>query len=105
MLYTVTGDMVESIDFSPETVTKEVLQNIAMILSTPKYTVPLYRSFGLSTEIIDRPIQVAESLLIGEIYDTIDKYEPRAEVTSVSFEEKHLEGKLVPKVEVNIIGE
>lgn len=105
MLYTVTGDMVDDIDFSPETVKKEILQNIAMILSTPKYTVPLYRNFGISTEVIDRPIAIAESLLIGEIYDNIEKYESRAEVISVSFEEKHLEGKLIPKVEVNIIGE
>lgn len=69
-----------------ETLEEEVLQNVAIIVSTPKFSVPLDRGLGLAQRFIDKPIQVAQSILISEVLDAVEEYEPRAEVTNVTFE-------------------
>lgn len=96
----------EKINLAPETLKEEILQNIKMILSTPQFTVPLDRGFGLSQRFVDKPIPIAKTMGVSEVLDAIEKYEPRVEVLNVTFEEgpedgKH--GKLVPKVEVKIL--
>ena len=78
-------------------------QNVRFLLSTPKFTVPLDRDFGLSQRFIDKPLPVAESLFRAEILDAIEKYEPRVEVENVTFEQGDTLGMLIPRVEVNIV--
>ncbi|MCI8757344.1 MAG: GPW/gp25 family protein [Oscillospiraceae bacterium] len=46
---------------------ESVLQNIAVILSTPKGSVPMYRDFGISVDILDRPIPVAKAMMTADI--------------------------------------
>lgn len=92
-----------NIILTPESTKEEVLQNIAMIVSTPQYSVPLDRGFGLSQRFVDKPIQTAQAILVSEVLDAIEKYEPRAEVINVSFEQGKKPGFLIPIVEVNII--
>ena len=66
-----------------------VLQNIALILATPKGSVPFYRDFGISAEFLDKPMPVAKVMMIG--------------VVNIGFAENPLEpGRLVPTVEVEI---
>lgn len=103
MAYTVTADENIKINLAPKTVVEEVLQNISMILSTPKFSVPLDRKFGLSARFIDKPTPVAETILVAEILDAIEEYEPRAEVINITFERDEKAGKLIPRLEVNII--
>lgn len=92
------------INFSPQTALEEVLQNVNMIISTPKFTVPLDRNFGLSQRFIDMPLPAAQAVFIAEIIDAITEYEPRAEVVAVTFEQdKAVPGRLLPVVEVNMI--
>ena len=80
-----------------------VLQNIALILATPKGSVPFYRDFGISNEFLDKPMPVAKAMMIGEVREAIETWEPRARVASVRFEENGLEpGRLIPTVEVEI---
>lgn len=115
MSYMVTAYETKIVNLAPETVTEEVLQNVATIISTPKFTVPLDRKLGLMSSVIDRPIPIAKALIIGEIMDAIEEYEPRAEIVEITFlddgetEEtaagREMRGKIVPRVEVNIIGE
>ena len=88
---------------APETLEEEVLQNVAIIVSTPKFSVPLDRGLGLAQRFIDKPIQVAQSILISEVLDAVEEYEPRAEVTNVTFEKGETPGLLVPVLEVNIV--
>ena len=90
------------INLAPETVVEEVLQNITMILLTLKNTAPLDRNFGLSARFLDKPTPVAESILVGEIIDAIEQYEPRAEILSVSFVRDERIGKIIPRLEVEI---
>ena len=57
----------------------------------------------MPTRCIDKPIQVAQSILISEVLDAVEEYEPRAEVTNVTFEAGETPGLLVPVLEVNIV--
>lgn len=106
MAYTVTAyEKIRNIDLAPATVVEEVLQNVAMLLSTPKFTVPLDRNLGLTQEFVDKPPAVAKALLIGDVMEAIEEYEPRATVVEVTFLEDRKQGRIVPQVEVNINAE
>lgn len=81
-----------------------VLQNVAVILGTPKGSVPMYRNFGISTRAVDRTVPVAKTLLVSDVKEAVELYEPRAKVVSVTFEEDAAEpGRLIPTVEVEIV--
>lgn len=84
---------------------QSVLQNIAVILSTPKGTVPMYRDFGIDTRFLDSPIPTAELQMRSEIREMVEKWEPRATVKAITFSrEAAADGKLIPIVEVEIHG-
>jgi len=102
MALTITADGNMVINFTPDSVIEEVLQNITMILLTTKNSCPLDRNFGLSARFLDARTPVAESLLIGEIMDAVEEYEPRAEILNVSFDRDENSGKISPRLEVNI---
>lgn len=89
-----------TINLAPETTMEEILQNIAIILATPKFSVPLDRGFGLQQEFLDKPHSVAKTLIVTDVLDAIEKYEPRAKVVEVTFETNTTTMCLVPKVEV-----
>jgi len=91
------------INLAPASEAEEIIQNLKIILASPKFSVPLDRDFGLSTEITDKPINAAETLLVSEIYEAFEKYEPRAEIVNINFERDGDYGRLIPKVEVTII--
>lgn len=83
---------------------RSVLQNLAVLYSTKKGTVPLYREFGLEMKFVDKPMEVAKVLLMNDVIEATKKYEPRANVVSVRFESgKEINGTAVPIVEVSII--
>lgn len=103
MAYIVKAFTPDKLNLAPETLEEEVLQNVAIIVSTPKFSVPLDRGLGLAQRFIDKPIQVAQSILISEVLDAVEEYEPRAEVTNVTFEVGETPGLLVPVLEVNIV--
>lgn len=104
MSYTVRATDLGKIRWSDPELVSSVLQNIAVILSTPKGSVPLYRDFGLSTVFLDKPMPMAKMMMIAEIREAIEKWEPRARYTGISFSED-VSGALWPAVEVEIIGD
>lgn len=81
---------------------RSVLQNVSIILSTWKGTVPMYREFGISSEYMHKPLPVAEVILRAQIREAIEKYEPRAMVESIGFTQQG-DGQLIPTVEVTIL--
>ena len=103
MLYTITASIAE-INLSPETVEEEVVQNVAMILATPQFSVPLDRGLGLSQRFIDKPMPAAQAITIAEIIEAVQTYEPRAIVENVYFKQGEAPGKMIPHVEVSING-
>ncbi len=95
------------VDFAPEGV-MEILQNVRTIITTRKGSVPLDRDFGLPWDAVDQPLPVAQMLMRSEVIDAIERYEPRAKVTSVDFAEDvegAMDGVLKPIVTVQIGGE
>lgn len=104
MSYTIRADGLNKIILNQTDTVSSVLQNVAIILGTQKGSVPLYREFGLPQDSIDRPIPVAKVILLSQIKEAVEEFEPRAEVVSVTFEQdKHSPGVLIPIVEVNIL--
>lgn len=103
MSYTVRGDGLTNINIAPESKVEEVLQNVAVIMSSPKFSVPLDRGLGLAQRFIDKPIQTAQPILISEVIEAVQEYEPRAQIDNVTFELGERPGALIPIAEVTII--
>jgi len=93
----------QNINLAPETREEEIMQNVAVIISTPKFSVPLDRGLGMAQRFVDKPIQVAQSILISEVLDAVERDEPRVEVLNVTFEMGGTPGALIPVVEVDIL--
>lgn len=104
MSYKVKAYDPKKINIAPKTDVEEILQNVSMIISTPKFSVPLDRGFGLSQRFVDMPIKAAKSVFIAEIIDAVERNEPRAEVISVAIKHTDVPGVLIPIVEVEING-
>lgn len=91
----------EEVDFGA-TGAREVLQNVAFILSTVVYSCPMDRSFGWAPE-LDAPIlEVTKARNTARIIQAIRENEPRAIVEQVRFEGDALKGHLRPIVRVRI---
>lgn len=101
MTYDVLAMPVQGIDFAPASEAAEILQNIRTIITTTEYSVPLDRDFGINADMLDLPINVAQAKLQSEMITAIKKYEPRVEITSISFTGTD-DGVLAPKVQVRI---
>lgn len=102
MAYIIEGIEKKDINFAPETESEEILQNVWVILNTIEYDCPLARGLGLSAAFIDRSTEMAKALCIADIYDKIEKNEPRAKIQNVSFGENNNIGKVFARVEVEI---
>ena len=103
MSYTVSATDLKSISFNELKEVNAVLQNIAIILSTPMGSVPLYRDFGLDQSFLDKPAPVAKVLMVAPVREAIERWEPRATVQNVFFSEDPAQpGVLIPTVEVEI---
>ena len=106
MSYKVNATDLTNIRFNETDTLSSVLQNIAVLLSTPKGSVPQYREFGLSATMLDKPTPVAKMMMRAEVREAIERWELRARFVSMTFEERITQpGTLWPTVEVEIIGD
>ena len=94
-------NMPTDIDFGATGIAS-VIQNIKTILTTAKGTVPLDRKFGLSFDILDEPLPRSRAKIQTEIFLQLRKYEPRAIVKKIDFQNDPLSGRLAPTVVVDI---
>ena len=62
---------------------KEIVQNVKIILTTIKGSVPLDRDFGIDPGFIDAPIRTARALFASKMVAAVKKYEPRVEVVKL----------------------
>lgn len=69
----------------PETEFEEIAQNVRVIMSTLKGTVPMDRGFGVDASIIDLPMSAARARITAEIAEAVAEAEPRAKVKRVDF--------------------
>lgn len=103
MRYTIRYGDAEKISLIENDTAKSVVQNIYLILGTRVGTVPMYREFGIPQSFVDKPPAVAETIMTAEIYDAIEKFEPRAELIDVQTEYDDT-GKMTVVLEVDING-
>lgn len=83
------ADWSYSIDTPGEVVqgANDIAQCILIILTTVKGSDPLRPDFGCSIyERIDEPVNTAGPALVLDIKNSIEKYEPRAQLTGVRWE-------------------
>ena len=103
MNYTVSATDLGRLLFAQADTIDAALQHIAIILSTPKGSVPLYREFGLDWSCLDRPMPAATVLMRTQVREAVERWEPRATVLDISFsEDPSKPGVLIPTVEVEL---
>ena len=103
MTYTVNASELSSLTLNETDTVASVLQNVAVILNTWKGEVPQFRDFGLSPEILHRPLNVAKAMLRADIIEAVGKYEPRATVMNVTFDvDSQYPDPLKPIVEIEV---
>jgi len=84
----------------------EIFQNIKVIVTTRKGSVPLDRFFGLDMAFLDRPIPVAKVMAQAAVAEAIEKYEPRVKVEKIKWQETEFDamiGRLAPAITVRMI--
>ena len=92
----------KEIDFAPKNVYEEVIQNVRTICTTPKYSVPMDRLFGVDAAMLDRPTPKAMAAIQAEIVQAVRKYEPRCKVRKVILD-GDIDGRLNVKVRIEIL--
>jgi phage baseplate assembly protein W len=80
----------------------EVMQNVRIILTTRRGTVPLDRDFGISFEFLDSPINTTRAKVEQEIFLQLKKYEPRAILKQIMWETDVTSGQISPSVKVEV---
>lgn len=78
MEYTVSATDLSQIRLNETDRVKEILRNVAVILATPKGSVPMYREFGLDLGFLDKPMNVAKNMAVIPVREAIREWEPRA---------------------------
>ena len=103
--------MTVSIDFSqpldltlaPEDSTEETIQSLYILLNTAIGEVPCYRDFGVDSEYLHKPMNVAQTMYAASITAAIQKYMPDILIENISFtSDPNNPATLYPKLEVTI---
>ena len=89
------------IDFSPATKRAEIIQNVRIIVSSLKKSIPMFREFGMS-KILDQPINIVQARITSQVADAIKRYEPRAKLISIEYKGNIKDGELNPIVTIEV---
>lgn len=102
-VYKVTVGNAGAIALNESDYAASVLQNVAVLFATRQGTCPLARSFGLPQKFLDKPVNIAKTLIVNEVREALADWEPRAEYVGIEFYADEDEpGRLIPVVEVSI---
>ena len=103
MEYTVSATDLANIRLNESNRTREILRNVAVILATPKGSVPMYRSFGLDMSFLDKPMNIAKNMAVIPVREAIEEWEPRAVYKDITlFPDPSNPGKLGFTVKIEI---
>lgn len=73
------------VNFAPQSEAEEVIQNVITICSTPRYSVPMDRAFGVDASLLDDPMTIVGAKYKSEVIQAVRKFEPRAKVKRIEF--------------------
>lgn len=103
MEYTVSASDLEHIRLKEDDEIREILRNVAVILATPKGSVPMYRGFGLDMSFLDKPVNIAKNMAVIPVREAIEKWEPRAAYRDMTLSaDPSNPGKLTFSVQIEI---
>lgn len=103
MKYRIKADEKMDYQLGETDVVKSVIQNCHLLLNTRKGSIPMYRDFGLDMDFRDRPMLVAQTMMISRVKEALETFEPRANVISITFEQNSKDpGAIIPILEVRI---
>lgn len=87
----------------PQSKAEEIAQCVKCLLLTAKGTCFFYRDFGVNTELIDKPLNVAKNRFLSEVVRQVARYEPRCKVKSIRWEQSDAaDGELRPVLTIEI---
>ncbi|MEG0422872.1 MAG: hypothetical protein RR589_18410 [Hafnia sp.] len=93
------------INWAPQTLVEEVLQNVSTILATQIGTVPYSRKLGVTSGLVDSLTPIFIATATREIIQKVGEFEPRAVIHSVSFEKANAsDGVIRPKLVIGVRG-
>lgn len=85
----------------PLTRMQQLEQSIYVLVNTVRGEVPCYRDFGVSTDYLHKPINVAKAQYSAAVTAAIERYIPEIQVRRVTFSDEQGESdKLRPILEV-----
>lgn len=70
-------------------ISQEIIRCLNTLYSTVEGTQPMDREFGLSIDCVDKPLPIAKNLYTLDVIEKTEKYEPRVEVSDVTFKVEH----------------
>jgi len=82
---------------------QEVMQNVKLLLMTRKGTQPIDREFGISYDFLDSPVSRTKAMVEQELFIALKKYEPRAVLKQISWNDDPIRGKIGPKVSIQVV--
>lgn len=94
-----------AISFAPSSEVEEVMQNVRTIISSRVGTVPLHRDFGLSADVLDKPVNLAQILFQTAVIQALAQFEPRAKLAQIDFSTRNdlaQQGVLTPILSIEI---
>ena len=91
----------QEINFAPQTLAEEVIQNVITLCTTAKYSVPMDREVGINAVFLDEPVNTVRARFTQEVIMAVRKFEPRAEITRITFD-GDLDGHVYPRVLMRI---
>lgn len=101
MILDVTTNAAE-INLMPSTELEEIAQNVRMIISTVRGSVPMDRNFGVDARLIDEPISSAQAKLTAGIATAIREQEPRARLMRVTYAGDPNDGQLTITARIGV---
>ena len=102
MIYEVTTAATD-LKVIPANELEEIAQNVLMIITTQKFTVPMDRAFGINATMLDAPINASQAKITAEIVSAVKEFEPRARVTNVFFDGNFSNGELDIRVQFELV--
>jgi len=106
MSHVISADDLSAVKLGETDHAAAVIQDVAVVLSTRRGSVPLYRNFGLPMRFLDMPANIAEPVMIAEVTEAIQEFVPSAELIQViPIYDKDNPARMKPSVEVRILHE
>lgn len=81
-------------DYMTESTVAEIQRNVKALIETPEGSCPGDRSYGIATDFIGMPIDVARNEAALSVIEKLEIYEPRVELIEVTTEADPVSGHI-----------